>query len=564
MTVMECVGCTLIAYGVPFSMFVFTIAHHPFRIIISMTSAFFWLLSLLVSSLLWFAVVPLRDKLAFAVPFAVVFQEIFRYLFYRVIKKAEIALQKVQMQELTAKGMVFDRFAVAYAAGYGFGLISGTFAIVNVLSDMIGPGTIGIFGHSQDFFIATAFLTLCIILLNTFWGVIFFTSLDKGGIHRILGPGIVLLTHMLFSCIHTMTSSSPKNIALVGSGNWGTAIAGHIGEKVRELKGKYNEKIKMWCKEETLDDGSKLTEVINKEHENVKYLPDQKLPENVIAVADLIEAIKDADILIFVIPHQFVKKTCEQLKDKVKKDAFALTLIKGFYVDEKTNELLLVSEIITNTLNIPCLSMMGANIANEVAEKIFCEATVGSRNDKHSEDIRELIDTPLFRLRFYPDVEIIEMLGALKNIVAMLAGFSEGLQAGFNTRAAVLRLGFREIINFCRLYKKESTPDIYLESCGIADLVASSLGGRNYNGAKKMAETKKSLKDIEKEDLNGQSLQGPGTAKETFRYLQAKNLLDEFPLFRDAHLICEQKIEPKVFLENLSNHPEFSRKQPKQ
>ena len=72
-----------------------------------------------------------------------------------------------------------------------------------------------------------------------------------------------------------------------------------------------------------------------------------------------------------------------------------------------------------------------------MAEKIFCEATVGSRDDKHSEIVRQLIDTPVFRLRFYPDVEIIEMLGALKNIVAMLAGFAEGLKAGFNTRAAV-------------------------------------------------------------------------------------------------------------------------------
>jgi glycerol-3-phosphate dehydrogenase (NAD+) len=104
--------------------------------------------------------------------------------------------------------------------------------------------------------------------------------------------------------------------------------AGHIGEKVREMKNEYEEKILMWCKEETLDDGSKLTDVINHEHENVKYLPDQKLPENIVAVADLSEAVKDADILIFVIPHQFVKKTCEQLKDKVKKTAFALTLIK--------------------------------------------------------------------------------------------------------------------------------------------------------------------------------------------------------------------------------------------
>lgn len=94
------------------------------------------------------------------------------------------------------------------------------------------------------------------------------------------------------------------------------------------MKNEYEEKISMWCKEETLEDGSKLTDVINHEHENVKYLPDQKLPENVVAIADLTEAVKDADILIFVIPNQFVKKTCEQLKDKVKKTAFALTLIK--------------------------------------------------------------------------------------------------------------------------------------------------------------------------------------------------------------------------------------------
>jgi glycerol-3-phosphate dehydrogenase (NAD+) len=84
----------------------------------------------------------------------------------------------------------------------------------------------------------------------------------------------------------------------------------------------------MWCREETLEDGRKLSEVINKEHENVKYLPHHKLPENVIAEPDLTKAVKDADILIFVIPHQYIIKTCEELKGKIKKDAFAVTLIK--------------------------------------------------------------------------------------------------------------------------------------------------------------------------------------------------------------------------------------------
>ncbi|UJR20675.1 hypothetical protein I4U23_023796 [Adineta vaga] len=354
--------------------------------------------------------------------------------------------------------------------------------------------------------------------------------------------------------------SSKKKIAIVGSGNWGSAIAGHIGEKILQLQDEYDQQILMWCKEEILDDGSKLTDVINTKHENTKYLPDKSIPDNVVAVADLREAVKDADILIFVIPHQFVKQTCEQLKDQVKSTAFALTLIKGFYIDEKTNELLLVSEIIKNTLNISCLSMMGANIAKEVADKVFCEATIGSRHDEHSETVRQLIDRPYFRIRFYPDVEIIEILGALKNVIAMCAGFSDGLKAGFNTRAAVLRLGFREMINFCRLHSQESSSDIYLESCGIADLIASALGGRNYNGAKKMAETNKSLEDIEKEDLNGQSLQGPGTAKEVYTFLEGKNLLDQFPMFRDAHLICQRKVEPKQLLENLTNHPDYNQK----
>lgn len=84
----------------------------------------------------------------------------------------------------------------------------------------------------------------------------------------------------------------------------------------------------MWCREETLDNGKKLTEVINSEHQNVKYLPGQTIPDNVVAVPDLRESVQGADILIFVIPHQFVKQTCETLKDQVKPSAFALTLIK--------------------------------------------------------------------------------------------------------------------------------------------------------------------------------------------------------------------------------------------
>jgi len=95
MTVVEFFGCTFLAFGPPFAMFVFSIAQDPVRIIILIAAAFFWLLSLLSSSLWWFIVVPLRKELAFGLVFSVIFQEVFRFLIYRILRKAENGLRKI-------------------------------------------------------------------------------------------------------------------------------------------------------------------------------------------------------------------------------------------------------------------------------------------------------------------------------------------------------------------------------------------------------------------------------------------------------------------------------------
>ena len=84
----------------------------------------------------------------------------------------------------------------------------------------------------------------------------------------------------------------------------------------------------MWVYEEKLPDGSLLSHTINTQHENPKYLPGIRLPENVVAVTDLVEAVKDADMLIFVIPHQFLKRVCSQLTGNIKQGAFGISLIK--------------------------------------------------------------------------------------------------------------------------------------------------------------------------------------------------------------------------------------------
>ncbi|CAF0991301.1 unnamed protein product, partial [Brachionus calyciflorus] len=213
MALTEFFGCLFLAFGPPAAMFGITIAKDPIRIIILMTSSFFWLLSLLLSALLWFSVVPLREKLLFAVVFSVLFQEIFRYLFYLFIKKAQRGLAKVQRNMPHKNQMEFDSRVISYVSGLGFGIISGAFSLVNVLGDMTGPGTVGIFGDSQYFFLVSASLTLCFILLHTCWSVIMYLSLtiyQKNSVNLWFSIFFVLFSHMFVSCLSLANDSKKE------------------------------------------------------------------------------------------------------------------------------------------------------------------------------------------------------------------------------------------------------------------------------------------------------------------------------------------------------------------
>jgi len=189
-------------------MFVFTIANDSIRIIILIAAAFFWLLSLLASSVLWFAVVPLRDWLAFGVTFSVLFQEGFRYLIYRILRRTEQGLQAVAENTRITE----NKHILAYVSGLGFGIISGMFALVNVLADMSGPGTMGLKGGSEIFFITSAAQALSIILLHTFWSVIFFNAFDTS---NYLHVAYVVGTHLFVSLITLLNANELYAATLV-------------------------------------------------------------------------------------------------------------------------------------------------------------------------------------------------------------------------------------------------------------------------------------------------------------------------------------------------------------
>ncbi|XP_062409913.1 gamma-secretase subunit Aph-1b-like isoform X1 [Sardina pilchardus] len=203
MTVAVFFGCAFIAFGPAFSLFIFTIAKDPLRVIILIAGAFFWLLSLLLSSLVWFIAVKAsnsddpslqRGLLIFGGIFSVLLQEVFRYAYYRILRKANEGLAAISEDESSTISVR----QMAYVAGLGFGIMSGAFSMINILSDSLGPGTVGIFGDSQYYFITSALMTLAITLLHTFWGVVFFDGCEKS---RWWVIGVVVALHLLVSCL---------------------------------------------------------------------------------------------------------------------------------------------------------------------------------------------------------------------------------------------------------------------------------------------------------------------------------------------------------------------------
>lgn len=328
----------------------------------------------------------------------------------------------------------------------------------------------------------------------------------------------------------------------------------------------------------------KLTKLINHFHENVKYLPGIALPHNLVANPSLQDSVMDSSILIFNLPHQFISGLCDQMKGHILPYARGVSCIKG--VNVSNDEVNLFSETIGKKLGIYCGALSGANIANEVAQEKFSETTIAydpplmdSRNptprqshtpkgattqsfeldltrisEQHHDSkglskvrlvpqpaelptvdhhlLHSLFHRPYFHVRVVSDVAGVSLSGGLKNIVALAAGFVSGLGWGDNAKAAVMRVGLLEMVKFGQFFFSNSVraETFTEESAGVADLITSCSGGRNYRCAKMSVERKVSIDQVAEEELNGQMLQGTSTAKEVYGFLKMRGKEDEFPL----------------------------------
>ena len=163
-----------------------------------------------------------------------------------------------------------------------------------------------------------------------------------------------------------------KRVGVIGSGNWGTTAARLIAENVQRLDD-FDDTVKMWVFDEKVH-GESLVKIINTAHENVKYLPGYSLPETLVAYPNVLDVVKTCNYLVFVFPHQFLESTLKEIEGHLVKGAVGLSLIKG--VTFHDGEIELVPDTIERVLNIKCGGLMGANIANDIASKDYCETTV--------------------------------------------------------------------------------------------------------------------------------------------------------------------------------------------
>lgn len=355
-----------------------------------------------------------------------------------------------------------------------------------------------------------------------------------------------------FSSVRRFTSSTVQHkVTVVGSGNWGS-VAARIAAQNALRYPEFHDEVRMWVFEEEVN-GEKLSSIINKKRENVKYLPGIDLGPNLRAVPDLEEATSGSSLLVFVTPHQFIKGLCPKIKPVIAADSKAISLIKGMDVTEDGFQL--ISSLIRDELNIDCSTLMGANIAGEIAMERFSEATIGhAEGQAASGDLwKRLFHTSYFHVTTVPDVVGCELCGTLKNIVAIGAGFVDGLGLGNNTKAAIMRIGLVEMRRLAQECFPSVRSETFFESAGVADLITTCYGGRNRKCGEAYAKSivigsPKSWEHLESELLGGQKLQGVLTSFEVQEVLKSRNLEASFPMFTTINRICKGEIPPEAIV----------------
>ena len=312
-----------------------------------------------------------------------------------------------------------------------------------------------------------------------------------------------------------------RNIAVVGSGSWGSAIAIYLAER--------GHNIKIWSfNQEECD-------MINNEKKCV-FLPKAKIPDNVECLTDIEKVIEGTEIIFHVTPSKFTRETIKKYKDYVKNQP-VIICSKGFEADSlKTLDEVAKEELPNSKIGV----LSGPSHAEEVSLNVPTALVAACEDENVTDMIVDIFKSETMRMYTSKDVRGVELGGALKNIIAFCAGVCTGLDLGDNTFAALITRGLVEISRLGTAMG--GNRDTFYGLTGLGDLIVtcSSNHSRNRRAGiligqgKTVEETKKEV---------GMTIESIDNIEVAYKLAKKYNV--EMPIVNTVYDVLFNKLDPK-------------------
>ncbi|MCD7033353.1 NAD(P)H-dependent glycerol-3-phosphate dehydrogenase [Metabacillus sp. GX 13764] len=323
-----------------------------------------------------------------------------------------------------------------------------------------------------------------------------------------------------------------QKIAVLGAGSWGTALAIVLADNQHEVL--------LWGHRKELIDE------INTSRRNQKYLPGIDLPAGITGSSSLEEALKDADAVILAVPAKAVR---EVLQEAVKLNPDPMTVVhvsKGIEPDSLKRISEILEEEVPEALLKDVVVLSGPSHAEEVSRRHPTTVTSASKNMQAAEYIQDLFMNQNFRVYTNPDVIGVEIGGALKNIIALAAGITDGLGYGDNAKAALMTRGLAEIARVGS--SMGANPLTFSGLTGIGDLIVTctSVHSRNWRAGNMLGKGKQ-LEEVLEE--MGMVVEGVRTTKAAYQLSQKYDV--KMPITAALYQVLFSGESPKEAVDSL-------------
>ncbi len=304
-------------------------------------------------------------------------------------------------------------------------------------------------------------------------------------------------------------------IAVIGSGSWGTAIAILLSSRG------HNVYLWSWIQEET--------DRLKADRENKEFLPGVRFPETIHCSHDMAECVEGAELIITAAPSPATRTTAKQLSPHVAEGQKMINISKGL----EQHSMLRLSEVYKEEIPQADISVMsGPSHAEEVSRGLPTTNVVASNDMETAKFIQDVFMGDTFRVYTSTDIAGVELGGALKNVIALCAGISDGLGYGDNTKAALMTRGLAEIARLgVAMGAKEET---FMGLSGVGDLIVTctSMHSRNRRAGILLGEGKTLQETLDEIHM---VVEGVNTA--TAAYEMAKKYNVEMPIVEEAYNI---------------------------